>query len=118
MSVDEREVDLGVFRQRRERLSGRSDAKIDPVGDAGFVPEGHADRRPLVADVARDERRIGAKFLGHDERRVPGENADLDHCRRIEQAGKHRHEASLREPDLHAGVFHRLRLVDESLLEV
>ena len=67
--------------QRGEGLERGCDAQVDAVGHAGERPVLAGDRGPLLADVAADQRAVGAEAASDAERRVAGERADLDGVR-------------------------------------
>ncbi|KAG1648644.1 hypothetical protein GQR58_029672 [Nymphon striatum] len=106
-----------VRRKRSECFGCWRDAQVDAVGHACFLPEGFADRGPLVADIACDQCCVRGQFLGDHKGRVSGEGPNFHNRRRTEQTGEQRHETSLREPDLHGCRRHLLCGVDQALFQ-
>ena len=53
-----RDVELLGLGEPAERVEGRTDAQVDLALDAGLGPVAAADRRPLLADVAAQERAV------------------------------------------------------------
>jgi len=100
VGVDEGQVDPPARRQRAQRVQRRAEPELDTVRQARLLPVGARQRRPLLVDVAAQQRPAVGQAAGQAQCGVAGEGADLDHLAGAHEAGQHRHERALLRADL------------------
>ena len=112
VGIDERQVEYLLVGQRAQRVDGRAEPQLDPVGQARLLPVLPGHRGPLLADVATEQVSPGGQATSNADRGVAGEGADLDGGDGPGQLGQQRHERALlgRDGQAHLGreQLHRL----------
>jgi ABC-type branched-subunit amino acid transport system ATPase component len=104
VGVDERQVEQLGVRKRAQRVDGRAEPQLDPVGQARLLPVLPGHRGPFVVDVAADQPASGGQPAGDADRGVAGEGTDLDRSGGAGDLGHQRHESALLWRDRQAGL--------------
>jgi LacI family transcriptional regulator len=104
VSVDEREVEQLLIRQRAQRLDGRAEPQLDPVLQSRLLPVLPGYRGPLLVDVTANQPSAVRQPAGNADRGVPGKGADLDGRRGPGELSEQRHERPLLGGDGQTGL--------------
>src|SRR6185436_18629962 len=94
-------VDGWALRERAQGVGGRTEAELDPIGEAGLLPVAACNAGPFLAHVAAEEASSWREAAGNGDGAVAGEGADLDREFDAEEPREPGEKGTLLDGDLH-----------------